>query len=243
MKLVLEYDGAAFHGWQSQPGVPTVQEELHRALETVLREPISEVIGSGRTDAGVHARAQVANVRITAPDPDLRLLKYSVSSLLKGKLSVVDAEIVSDDFHARFDAVHKTYRYAILYRDTPPVLDRGRVWHIHSKLNIERMQVEAQAFVGKYDCSSFQGAGCQAKNTEKEIFASELEWQCPYLSYTVCGSGFLKHMVRNMVGTLVGIGKGDAKLSSVVEVIEQRKRTAAGITAPAQGLSLVSVHY
>lgn len=243
IRLVIEYDGSGFSGWQKQPGQRTVQGELHRVLEMVLRTDISVVHSSGRTDAGVHARRQVVHFYTDIIPSDLFVFRRSVSSLLRGEVSVLEADLVPDSFHSRGSAIKKQYSYLILHRDTPPVLDRGRVWHIPVALDIPRMQSEATAIIGEHDFKSFQGAGCAAKSSIKTIYESEFIWEAPYLRYRVVGSGFLKHMVRILVGTLVDIGKQPSAMLSMPEILLQANRTAAGITAPPYGLFLDQVYY
>jgi len=241
IKLVIEYNGSRFHGWQKQPRLRTVQEELHKTLEVVLREEIREVIASGRTDAGVHARGQVVNFQLKSP-PDLQRLSRAVSSIMRGELTVLDAAVVADEFHARMNATSKSYLYTIYRRDSPPVLDRGFVWFVPSELDVQRMQREAKSIQGEHDFASFQGSGCTAESSLRELFSSEFSWEAPYLRYCVRGSGFLKQMVRSIVGTLVEIGRGE-RCESMLEVLAARDRRRAGVTAPAYGLCLERVEY
>lgn len=242
IKLVLEYDGSGFHGWQRQPGQRTIQEELEKALQVVLRAEDISIVGSGRTDAGVHARAQVAHFTIEEV-PDLEELKYSVSSLLKNELSVLDAEEVNEDFHALRDAKKKTYCYHILNRDVPAVLDYRKVWHFPYPLNIQRMQQEAEYFIGKHDFSSFRASGCGAKSPVRQIYSSEVLYADPHIEYRVTGAGFLKQMVRIMVGTLVALGRENPRVKTIKELLELQDRNLAGDTAPAHGLFLERVYY
>ncbi|MCB0340305.1 MAG: tRNA pseudouridine(38-40) synthase TruA [Bdellovibrionales bacterium] len=242
IKMILEYDGTRFHGWQKQPGLKTVQGELHKALELVLREPIKEVIASGRTDAGVHAKGQVANFH-TISHPDLDRLQRSVSSILKGELSVVQVEIVSDEFHSRYCAAAKEYRYTILNRYVPAVLDWNRAWLVSAKLDEDAMRQFALSLCGTRDFACFQASGCEARSTIKTIYKSEIKREDDYLIYTVIGSGFLKQMVRNIVGTLVEIGRGSSKIPPIESLLNSRNRQLAGITAPAYGLMLHQVFY
>src|SRR5262249_42526063 len=148
-------------------------------------------------------------------EPDLHRLKLSVSSLLRGDLSVLEAEFVPMTFNSTRSAKCKEYRYTMLHRDCPPVLDRGRVWHLAGKLDVEKMKCEAGALVGVHDFTSFRGTGCSSNTPVKEILESELLQEGAYLVYRVVGKGFLKHMVRNIVGTLVGLGRGELGISSV----------------------------
>ncbi len=240
--LAIEYDGAGFHGWQRQPGVRTIEEELLKVLKIVLREDISAIYASGRTDAGVHARAQIVNFH-SKQEPDLNRLMHSISSLFKGELSVMEAKVVPDEFHARRSARSKQYTYTLWHRECPPVLDRGKSWYVRPPLDLEKMQAAAKVLVGKHDFSSFRAAGCGAKNPVKEIYESEVIHADPYVYYQVIGSGFLKQMVRNIVGTLVGIGKGSLDECDMAKILELRDRQHAGMTAPAFGLCLDWVSY
>ena len=150
IRLVLEYNGKGFHGWQSQPGLRTIEVELKRALQIVLREEIVTLVASGRTDAGVHARGQVVNFVVSSA-PDLERLKRSVSSLLRGEVAVRSADLVPDEFHARKSASSKQYTYTIYHASNPPVLDRGQTWYVGPNLDIAKMQREAASIVGKHD--------------------------------------------------------------------------------------------
>ncbi|MCB0311327.1 MAG: tRNA pseudouridine(38-40) synthase TruA [Bdellovibrionales bacterium] len=242
VKLVVEYNGSGFHGWQIQPGLRTIEGELKRVLETILRQDIHAIYAAGRTDSGVHARGQVVNFYLPV-EPDLRRLRHSVSSIMRTELSVKSAEIVPDEFHARRSSISKTYRYTVFHQECPPVLDRGQVWHVGAPLDLDRMQKEAETLVGVHDFSSLRGAGCRAHSAVKEVFESGFVWSAPYLIYSVKGRGFLKQMVRNIVGTLVGFGRGRIALPNMPAVLEARDRRVAGVTAPAYGLLLEEVHY
>ena len=242
IKLVLEYDGAKFHGWQTQPGLRTIQAELQRALEIFLRTPIPTIRAAGRTDSGVHARAQVVSA-IVPDQTNLARLTHAVSSLLRGEVSIRSASAVSDDFDPLRCAQAKQYSYSILRRAAPAVLDRGKVWHVYAALDLARMRHEAAALIGKQDFKSFQGKACSARSTIKEIFSSELIERDDLLIYQVVGSGFLKQMVRNIVGTLVWFGQGHLAHTSMVEILSAKDRRAAGPTAPAHGLCLDWVRF
>ena len=241
IRFVLEYDGSGFCGWQKQPGLRSIEGELQRAIETVLRLKIDHVTAAGRTDSGVHARGQVVNFRV--PElPDLSRLQRGVSALLRRELAVLSAEVVPDTFHARFSACRKQYSYSILHRQVPPVLERGRVWFVALPLDVPAMMQAASELIGERDFSSFRGANCTQKSPVKEIFESAVTVHGEQIVYRVVGSGFLKQMVRNIVGTLVAIGKGQAR-GSMREILEARDRGAAGMTAPAYGLCLDWVSY
>ena len=242
VRLVVEYNGRRFHGWQMQPGQRTIEGELERVLETVLREHIHPLYASGRTDAGVHARGQVVNFR-TQNQPDLLRLGHSISNMLRGELSVLKADLVPDDFHSRHSAICKQYSYTILNRLGPAVLDRGHVWYIGTPLDVELMNREAGSFIGTHDFKSFQGAGCAAKTSVKTIHECEVTREGAYVTFRVIGQGFLKHMVRIMVGTLVSISRKKVDLLSIEKILAAGDRSKAGVTAPAHGLCLDWVRY
>jgi len=241
--MVLEYDGRGFHGWQLQPGVRTIQGELERVIKLITREQGQlRVIGAGRTDAGVHARGQVAHVSL--PEKiDLYRLQVSISSLLKNELAVKRLDWVEDSFHSQFDAISKQYSYTIYHSLVPPVFDYGRVWHIGGQLDIERMRAEVGHLVGTHDFSSFRGSGCTARDAIREILESELTYKAPYLTYRVVGRGFLKQMVRNIVGTLVDLATGRLTQGDLKEILDKKDRRAAGVTAQPYGLHLDWVQY
>lgn len=242
VRFVVEYDGSKFHGWQKQPGLRTIEAELERVLSMVLRERITPVYSSGRTDSGVHAKGQVVTFRVSEV-PDLFVLGASVSNILRGELSVVAAEMVADGFRVREDAVSKQYTYTILFRNSPAVLDRGRVWHVTPKLNVDLMKEEAAALIGLLDFSSFRGAGCKSESPIRKIFESEVVLDGEYIYYRVVGEGFLKQMVRNIVGTLVDLGKNRLALKSIKDILAAKDRRQAGMTAPPYGLCLDWVKY
>jgi len=242
VKLIVEYDGSRFFGWQKQPGLRTVQSELERVIGVICRRPIGPLHAAGRTDSGVHARGQVVTFK-TEEIPDLWRLSQGVSHLMKGELAVLSAEVVGDDFHPGIHATHKQYSYRILTRPSPAVLDKGRVWHISKPLDLELMRVCAASLVGEHDFTSFRDSECCAKSTVKTIYSSVIDRQGDLLIYRVIGSGFLKQMVRNIVGSLVDTGLGRLKFASFQQLIEKRDRRAAGVTAPAFALSMDWVSY
>ena len=246
--LVLEYNGATFHGWQEQPGgVRTIQAELKKTLSMLLRGERITIHASGRTDAGVHARAQVVNFHISQ-ETDLRRLQHSISSIFKNEISVLHAQYVEEEFNARFSAVKKQYSYVILNRAAPAVLNHERVWHVARNLNVDLLQSEALALVGEHDFTSLRGSGCASRSPVRNIFSSTWESQGDLLIYTVVGEGFLKHMVRNIVGTLVARARlhksgGIAKIPAIEDLLQAQDRRMAGPTAPPYGLYLDWVEY
>jgi len=242
VRLIIEYHGAEFHGWQFQPGLRTVQGELHRVLEVVVRQKIGALHAAGRTDSGVHARGQVVTFRVPEA-PEMRRLKYSVSSLFRGDLAVRSADLVPYHFHPRRSAVSRQYSYRIVNRDSPLVLDLGRAWHIIQRLDVAAMSRAAAMLEGEHDFSSFRGAGCTVKNPVKRIFESGCHVTGEDLHYRIRGTGFLRHMVRNIVGSLVAIGRGQHPPEWILDLMARRDRRAGARMAPAQGLYLDEVEY
>lgn len=240
VKLVVEYDGQAFHGWQYQPGLVTVQGELSKVLQMVLRVPQIHLQAAGRTDAGVHARGQVVAFRC-GERPDLGRLVNAVSSIMKGRLAVTDAGFVSPDFHPRRSSIGRRYIYRIINRPAPPVLQRGAVWHVTYPLDREALQRDAEFLGGTHDFSSFRGACCQAFSPVKTIQSSRWYEDRGLLHYEVIG-GFLQHQVRIMVGTMIDRARGRIS-AGIPEILEARSRTSAGVTAPPYGLTLDEVLY
>jgi len=241
-KLVLEYDGSGYHGWQRQEGVLTIQEILESRIEVMLGAPI-RVRGSGRTDAGVHARRQVANFYArTRLEP--REIRRGLNSLLPPDIVVLEAEEVADSFHARFSAVSKTYEYRILSRETPSALERGSAWHVRRRLSAPPVLECLGRLIGTHNFAAFMAAGSSVKSTERTVYRAEMS--CPDPEHWVLlfeANGFLRHMVRNLVGTLVDVGKGKLSPEDFADIMESGDRRRAGMTAPAHGLFLVDVAY
>jgi len=247
LKLVLTYDGSESSGWQVQPDAATIQGTLASAIGRITGEKVLPQ-GSGRTDAGVHALAQVASFSTESPIPTENLIK-ALNDVLPAAIRVLEVGEVAADFHARKSARAKTYRYRI-YRGTicPPFLARY-VWHYPYPLDEGSMQAAAALVVGEHDFTSFAAVDPERGREEGEvtnvrrIFSSSWQRDGDELVYSVRGSGFLHHMVRNLVGTFVLVGKGTLKAADVERILAARKRSAAGATAPASGLYLVSVEY
>ena len=243
IKLTLEYNGAGFSGWQEQPGLRTIQGELTRVLSTILRTPALSVTSSGRTDTGVHARAQVVTFQTTADCSNLDRLAHSITSLLKGEVSVLEARVMPDDFNARFSKHIKQYSYRIYTRRSPPILDKDFVWHESRCKDLNSMKTAATSLIGQHDFTSLRSSDCTAKNPIRTILESELIELENELVYRVVAPGFLKQMVRNIVGTLVGIGMHRLGGRTMPEILMSKDRRKAGMTAPAQGLRLDWVKY
>jgi len=247
LKIVLTYDGSEFSGWQVQPDAATIQGTLASAIGRVTGEKVLPQ-GSGRTDAGVHALAQVATFATESPIPAENLVK-ALNDVLPASIRVLQATEAAPEFHARKSARAKTYRYRI-YRSAvrPPFLARY-VWHYPYPLDEDAIRRAAGFVIGEHDFTSFaavdseRGREDETISNVRRIFASAWEREAEELIYTVRGSGFLHHMVRNLVGTFVLVGKGTLKPENLTQILAARDRSAAGATAPASGLYLVSVEY
>lgn len=250
-KLTLCYDGSPYAGWQVQPGLRTVQGELAAALRRVTGERVLPQ-GSGRTDAGVHALGQVASVALTAPIPPANLAR-ALNNILPHSIRILAAEHAPVRFHARHSATAKTYEYRVWRPTLCPPWTAPYVYPFDFLLCLEAMQDAARHILGSHDFSSFQaqdpdiagrGAGGAASGAAKTIFASAWEQPTPeLLVYRVRGSGFLHHMVRNLVGTFLSVGRGLIAADQLPSILAARQRSAAGPTAPAGGLWLHSVEY
>lgn len=258
-RLVLAYDGSDFFGWQVQPGLRTIQGELRRVIREVVGEDVLPQ-GSGRTDTGVHAEEQVVSVGLQAGIPPDRLLR-ALNRRLPGSVRVLSAELAANDFHARSNVTWKRYTYRVFPRRPfgeagericPPLLSRT-LWDCRWPLRLEPMQHAAAAVIGRHDFSSFAArdpdraarlrAGEAEPSRVRTIFASAWSEEDGLLVYRVDGSGFLHHMVRNLVGTFVEAGAGRRSPDSIAAVLAAKDRAAAGVTAPPQGLSLTRVVY
>jgi tRNA pseudouridine38-40 synthase len=258
-KLTLAYDGTGFHGWQVQPGLPTVQGELQSALGRVTGEPPLPQ-GSGRTDAGVHALAQVASFQLAAPIPTENLLR-ALNRTLPPAIRVIGAEVVADTFHARHSAVAKSYEYRVFRGEICPPWVYPYVYGYSKRLDFVALEKAAELFAGEHDFTSFaatdpdQTARAGAPDQEDEplannirtVFSSAWERQANDIGelwiYRVRGNGFLHHMVRNLVGAMIDVGRGFTTVEGLKEILEARSRSVAGPTAPASGLFLTSVEY
>lgn len=242
LKMILEYDGTSYHGWQRQRGQTTIQQVLEESISTITQEAIT-VIGSGRTDAGVHAMNQVANFT-TGSTLGERNLLMGINSLLPRDIVVKALMEVEMGFHARYHAKNKVYLYQIVNAGVRSPLCRHYAWHVRNPLNMDWMKEGATHFKGVHDFSSFCAANCGITNHIRTVRQVAIEKHVPgLLKITVEADGFLKYMVRNMVGMLVDIGKGIRLPNDVITVIEAKERKRVGVTAPAQGLFLKEVRY
>lgn len=251
-KLILEYDGTNTVGWQSQNNGTSIQGLIADAV-CRLAGTVPDVVACGRTDAGVHALAMPAHVDISPtrgddaqgtgkglnPDTVMRALNFHLGA--DAPVAVLSAEITHDNFHARFDCKHRSYRYVILNRTARTVLDRNRVWFMPRKLNVKKMRDAAMQMLGGHDWTSFRSSECQAKSPIKTVDEIKITKSGDYIFIDVAAKSFLHHMVRNIVGTLVDIGLG--KPLDIPAIFAAKNRAAAGPTAPAWGLYFVSGEY
>lgn len=252
LKLTLAYDGSRFVGWQRQADGESIQGVLERALDVLNGEPVT-LHGAGRTDAGVHAFGQVASVAVSVPH-DVETIVRALNAHLPRDIRVLAVDDVPVDFHARFSARGKMYRYLVRNAPLLSPFERGYVWHITERLHLDRMQRAAMLLCGTHDFAVFQSSGSRPGSTTRTITRSEVvvaraarSFDPPapgvLLSYEVEGDGFLRHMVRAIVGTLVEIGQGRREPADMAELLAAGTRAQAGITAPAHGLYLVRVDY
>ncbi|KAF0216657.1 MAG: tRNA pseudouridine38-40 [Geobacteraceae bacterium] len=241
IKLTIEYDGTNYAGWQVQPNGLAIQQVMEDALAKILGAPV-RLHSSGRTDAGVHAKGMVAAFRTDKGIP-LRAFCDGLNSLLPRDISVKEAVEMPPDFHPRFDAQGKHYRYTLLNAPRRSPLTRLYAWHVRSRLDLPAMERAAWHFVGENDFAAFRTTGCAAKTTTRRIDAVDIRQGSEFVTIDVKGSGFLRNMVRMMVGTLVEVGVGRRQPEDVALLLEQPDSGSAGPTAPPHGLCLVEVFY
>lgn len=241
-KLIIEYDGTPFIGWQKQQTGLSVQGTLEKALKTALRTPV-DLFGSGRTDSGVHALGQVAHFDYSAALDCFKLCK-SLNALVRPyPISIREIETAGASFHARFSAKERTYVYRILNTSFPPALNKNRVWWYVKKLNVEKMNQAAQLLVGKHDFSTFRSSECQAKSPVKTLNFIELARKGEEIVMTIKAKSFLHHQVRNIIGTLINVGNGSWSIDDFQTAFNKKSRIYGGQTAPASGLYFMSVLY
>jgi tRNA pseudouridine38-40 synthase len=241
-KLLIEYDGAPFAGWQIQAGQPTVQGVLTAAVEAFCGESVA-VQGAGRTDAGVHAFGQVAHIDLSR-DWETDTVRDALTAQLRPHpVAVLAAERVSDEFDARFSARARHYLYRIVNRRADLALDRGRAWRVPRPLDAQAMHRAAQGLLGKHDFTTFRAAECQAKSPVKTLDRLDVEHAGDEIRITASARSFLHHQVRSMVGSLVLVGEGRWSAKDLADALAARDRTACGPIAPPDGLFLVRVDY
>jgi tRNA pseudouridine38-40 synthase len=241
-KITIEYDGAPFVGWQRQDNGASIQGAIEDAVFAFCGERVA-VHGAGRTDTGVHALGQVAHLDLSDDKP-VDTVRAAVNFHLKPHpIVVTETEIVPDDFHARFSATGRRYRYLILNRRAPPALDRGRVWHVPVPLDSAAMADAAALLVGRHDFNSFRSAACQAASSLKTLDRLDVGREGELIRIDVAARSFLHNQVRILAGTLQLVGRGQWSKRDVAEALAARDRTRAGPTAPPQGLCLMEVRY
>jgi tRNA pseudouridine38-40 synthase len=241
-KLIIEYDGSRYHGWQRQKGDRSIQEEIESALQTITAAKV-RLTGSGRTDAGVHALGQVANFKC-----DTRLepadLMNALNSLLANDIVIKACETVSASFHARYDVRSKVYQYRILNRSLPAAIGRQYAWFIRKPLNPEAMRAAITHIIGRHDFKAFEGSGSARQHTIRHVFSAQLTGPDEgFLIFQFEADGFLRFMVRNMVGTLVDVGLEKLSPEDFKRILDSKDRSQAGATAPPHGLTLIRVNY
>ena len=239
--LILEYDGTAYAGWQLQPNGLAVQEVVEKALAGILGHAV-RIHASGRTDAGVHARGMTAHFQTEANLP-LKAFREGVNSLLPQDIAVREVREVPADFHARFSAQGKWYRYTIYQNQVRSPLAARFAWYLRGSLDLDLMRTAAESLVGEHDFSAFRSSGCVAKTTVRDLFSIDISPDKDFIHIDVRGSGFLKNMVRMIVGTLVDVGKGRRPVEDVAMLVAGTDEMVCGQTAPAHGLCLQEVWY
>jgi tRNA pseudouridine38-40 synthase len=239
--LGIEYDGTAYNGWQRQKTGLGVQQRVEEALKLVADHTV-EVTCAGRTDTGVHASGQVIHFDTSSTRDDRGWL-LGANSNLPDDISVLWARHVDDDFHARFSATGRNYRYLILNRLERSALHRHRAWWVYQPLDAERMHEAAQQLLGEHDFSAFRAAGCRANTPQRNITRISVARTGDWITLEVSANAFLQHMVRNITGTLASVGEGEQSTGWIAEVLESRDRKRGGIAAPPHGLTFMSVDY
>jgi tRNA pseudouridine38-40 synthase len=241
-KITIEYDGTPFSGWQVQNDCKTVQGEIEQALSLILNQPV-RINGSGRTDAGVHALAQVATFNAETKI-GCQALKKGLNGVVKGPIVIHECTRVDDEFHARYNARAKEYHYHILNRQDPCAVGSNYLWHIQKPLDLTAMEECCGIITGTHDFKSFEGAGSPRSTTVRTLFSAGFDPENDHrIRFRIRGDGFLRFMVRNIVGTLVLAGIGKISPKEFKMILEKQDRNLAGATAPAKGLFLVNVFY
>ena len=241
-RLLIEYDGRPFHGFQAQAELPSVQGSLERAVKAFCGEDI-RVGAAGRTDTGVHATGQVVHVDLAKDWPADTVRNALNFHLLPDPVSVLAAELAVGDWHSRFSATGRRYRYRILNRMSPPALDQGRVWHVKKPLDARAMHAAAQVLVGHHDFTTFRDLACQAKSPVKTLDVADVRREGDEVILEFASRSFLHRQVRSMTGTIAEVGVGRWTKDDVVEALAARDRRACGPVAPAEGLYLTGVVY
>ncbi len=241
VKLIVEYDGTNYAGWQRQTNGFSVQEALERAFENASGEHIV-IHGAGRTDAGVHAMAQVAHLNTQCSIPAEKIC-FAMNMYLPADIRVRNSEKADDGFHARFCAKGKHYRYTIYNAMHAPAIHRNTAAHLRGALDINAMREAAEYVVGTHDFACFCASGSEVKDTVRTVYSLDIIQDEPFIQLDIKGSGFLYHMVRIIAGTLIEIGQKKRPPLSMKDIIASKNRERAGVTAPAKGLMMVAVYY
>ena len=241
IKLTIEYDGTNYLGWQKQKEGKTIQGTLEEAISSLTKEEV-EIIGSSRTDAGVHAKGFVANFKTNSRIPENKY-REAINHKLPEDIVIINSEEVDKEFHARYNAMGKTYSYSILNREVPSAINRNYLYHVKRNLDIEAMKEACKYFIGTYDFSSFKTSGSSVKTTIRTISELYIEEKGDIIKIYVTGDGFLYNMVRIIVGTLIMVGSNKIDPKEIENIIESKQRENAGICVPAAGLVLEKVYY
>ncbi|WP_066502371.1 tRNA pseudouridine(38-40) synthase TruA [Abyssisolibacter fermentans] len=241
VKLIIEYDGTMYNGWQKQPDCNTVESEIEKAIYKITKAEV-KIYGSGRTDRGVHAYGQVCNFYTNSKIP-CEKMKMGFNSVLPKDIVIKYAEDMDSEFHSRYHAVGKQYRYR-LYNDRVrrPLLE-NRAYHVYKKLDLDKMKIATKYFLGTHDFESFMSKGSSAKTTIRTIHSLDMVHKDEYVEFRIKGDGFLYNMVRIIIGTLVDVGLNKKEPEDIINIIEAKDRRKAGKSAPAHGLYLYEVYY
>jgi tRNA pseudouridine38-40 synthase len=244
IKLLVQYDGTNYHGWQVQTSYDTIQGRINEALQTMVTSFPVKCTGASRTDAGVHAMGQVVNFRIPSNiSISCAGFYHGLNSLTPEDIIISEVQETTPEFHARFDARAKTYGYQIWNADAGSAYHLRFAWHLKYKLNVPAMRLAARHLLGCHDFKSFQASSCEAETTIRTISAIHILVRRQMVRVIIKANAYLQRMVRNIVGTLVEVGTGRISPDAVLRILQGKDRTLAGVTAPAHGLFLLKVHY
>lgn len=241
IKLVIEYEGTNYSGWQRQENFTTIQQTIEDAIKVFISEDVS-LLASGRTDKGVHALGQVANFRTNCTVPGGRY-KYALKEYLPEDITIVDSKEVDLNFHSRFDAKKKIYRYKVYNSELPRALYRNFSYHFSYNVDIDKMIEASKCLLGVHDFKAFMGKRCSAKSTIRTIHNISIYRNQEFIEFVIEGNSFLRNMIRIIVGTLLQVGSGRIEINDISDIMSSKKRENAGITAPPQGLYLEKVFY
>lgn len=241
IKMIIEYDGSNYHGFQIQANAHTVQAEIENSLGKLTGEKIA-IISAGRTDTGVHAAGQVVAFDSAATIPPEKW-RFALNSFLPPDIRVLNSQAVADNFHPRFDALSKCYAYLIYRQQRGETFMRNYAWCNGEKLDIAAMQKACQFIIGKHNFKSFCASGSSVKSFERNVEKCVLYYNEPYLNLEICANGFLYNMVRIIMGTIIEVGRGNYPAEHIEKIIAAQNRREAGITVPAQGLYMLGVNY